>query len=245
LQTIKTCTASGLLTFMTSEKLRLEYVPLSTAVQWDWIENPKLHDVGGIIQSIQEYGFRDPPSFDATLGAFAQGNGRTKALALMRRDGRYERPRYIGETEDGEWAIPVFFGADSKSIAAAQAFALDANNLVLTGGNTEVWDILALYDRQQLAELTASLGDQGLVTLDDDSLQLLQDDDEEEIDPKRQEKWTFKIHFNAPRELLDELQGLMGPYFVPRSRRKLMPEFFTAMVRRYCEDSPVVYVEEP
>lgn len=234
-----------MLTTMT-EKLRLEYVPLGTAVKWDWVDNAKLHDTGGIIQSIQEYGFRDPPELDSTLaarGAFAQGNGRVKALALMQRDGRYERPRYIGETEDGEWAVPVLFGADSKSVAAAQAYALDANNLILTGGDTEIWDILALYDREQLAEITAALGDQGLVTLDDDSLALLEDDGEEEIDPKRQERWTFKVHFNAPRELLDELQGLMGPYFMPRSRRKLMPEFFTAMVRRYCEDSPVVVTE--
>lgn len=226
-----------------AEKLRLEYVPLSTAIQWDWIENAKLHDIGGIIQSIQEYGFRDPPELDATLGAFAQGNGRVKALALMQTDGRYERPRYIGETEDGEWAVPVLFGADSKSVAAAQAYAIDANALVLTGADTDLWDILALYDRQQLAEITAALGDQGLVTLDDDSIGLLLRD-EEVPDPKRQERWTFQVHFDAPRALLDELQGLMGPYFMPRSRRKLMPEFFTAMVRAYCEDSPVVVTSE-
>lgn len=228
-----------------SNRLRLEYVPLSTAVKWDWVDNAKLHDVGGIIQSIQEYGFRDPPELDATLadgGAFVQGNGRVKALALMQTDGRYERPRYIGETEDGEWAVPVLFGADSKSVAAAQAYALDANNLILTGGDTEIWDILALYDQQQLAEITAALGDQGLVTLDDDSIGLLLRDEEEAPDPKRQERWTFQVHFDAPRALLDELQGLIGPYFMPRSRRKMMPEFFTAMVRAYCEDGVPVIV---
>lgn len=224
-----------------AEKLRLEYVPLSTAVKWDWVENAKLHDTGGIIQSIQEYGFRDPPEYDATLGAFAQGNGRVKALALMQTDGRYERPRYIGETEDGEWAVPVLFGADSKSVAAAQAYAIDSNALVLTGGDTEIWDILAIYDRQQLAEITAALGDQGLVTLDDDSMALLRDDEEEVPDPQRQERWMFQVHFDAPRALLAELQDLMGPYFMPRSRRKLMPEFFTAMVRTYCKDElPVI-----
>jgi len=224
-----------------SNKLRLEYVPLSTAVKWDWVDNAKLHDTGGIIQSIQEYGFRSPPEVDATLGpAFSQGNGRVKALALMQLDGRYERPKYIGVTEDGEWAVPVLFGADSKSLAAAKAYAIDCNSLVVTGGDSDLWDIMALYDREQLAEITASLGDQGLVTLDDDCLAFLQDDDEEEIDPKRQEKWTFKVHFDAERELLDELLGLMGPYFMPRSRRNLMPEFFVAMVRKYCADRPVV-----
>ena len=213
-------------------KLRLEYVPLSTAVEWDWVDNAKLHDIGGIIQSIQEHGFRDPPEFDATLGAFAQGNGRVKALWMLAGEMAAERPRYIRETEGGEWAVPVLFGADSKSVAAAQAYAIDANNLTLTGGDTELWDLLALYDRDQLAETIEAIGEQGLITLDGDCMDIATAEPEGT-------RWSFRVDFDGETELLEELEDLMGPYFMPRSRRKLMPEFFTAMVRSYCTDGVV------
>ena len=65
--------------------LRLEYVPLRTCVLWD--DNPKRHDVGGIIESIQEHGFKDPPKYEPELndgkGGLGTGNGRmhcTQAL---------------------------------------------------------------------------------------------------------------------------------------------------------------------
>lgn len=85
------------------ERLEMRYVPLSTAVLWE--KNPKQHDMGAIIQSIEQNGFVDPPKFDAALGALVFGNGRTHALQIMARDGK-DRPRGILENEGGEWMRP-------------------------------------------------------------------------------------------------------------------------------------------
>ena len=64
-----------------SEKLESKYVRVRDAVRWE--SNPKRHDEPGLIDSINKYGFRDAPIWDATLGAIAGGNGRTHALLTM------------------------------------------------------------------------------------------------------------------------------------------------------------------
>lgn len=106
----------------TAEKLALRYVPLAQAKLWD--ENPKLHDIGALIRSIERHGFGDPPKYDAQLGGLVYGNGRTEALVLMRREGK-EPPRGVLKAEGGEWAVPIIFGFDAESKAAAVAFAID------------------------------------------------------------------------------------------------------------------------
>jgi len=219
--------------------IRLEYIPLSQAVEWDWLENPKAHDIGGIVDSIQRYGFRDPPEFDATLGSFVQGNGRVKALVAMH-DGGQERPLYIGATDDGQWAVPVIFGADAASESAARAFAIDANNLVVTGGDASFFDLMALYDRDQMAAI-AALATEPMVTLDAEALGILAGSDQKK-ESNGLQRWSFVVEFEGEEVLLEELEDLMGMYFMPRSKRKLMPEFFAAMVRSYCADQPVVIV---
>ena len=219
--------------------IRLEYVPLQQAQMWDWVQNPKEHDLGGIIDSIQRYGFRDPPELDATLDAFVQGNGRVQALAMMRVHGD-DIPKYIGEI-DGDWAVPVIFGADAESEAAARAYAIDANNLVLSGGNLGFSEILAIYDQEQMAAI-AALADEPMVTFDAEALSIIAGNEE----PARHNdltSWAFVVEFSGDVALRDELVDLMGTYFMPRSKRKLMPEFFAAMVRSYCADQPVVIVE--
>ena len=52
----------------------------------------------------------------------------------MRQEGK-EAPRGIAVLEDGEWVVPIIFGVDAASKAAAVAFAIDHNNLTLLGGN--------------------------------------------------------------------------------------------------------------
>lgn len=127
------------------DELRVEYVPLSTVVLWD--RNPKRHDIGGIVQSIERYGFKDPPKFEPKLndgkGGIVEGNGRTVCLAMMRDEGR-DPPRGI-LLNDGDWAVPVLFGVDAESERAAEAYAVDHNNLTMTGGDFDGFDIARMW----------------------------------------------------------------------------------------------------
>lgn len=150
---------------MTDERLTLRYIPLSQARRWD--DNPKRHDLEALVRSIETHGFGDPPKYDATLGALVYGNGRAEALERMHRAGK-EPPRGIGVAEDGSWAVPVIFGVDAVSRAAAVAFAIDHNQLTLLGGGLAVEDLLQIWDEAKLQEVLADTPDAGalLASLD-------------------------------------------------------------------------------
>jgi len=131
-----------------TEQLTLNYIPLSTAQRWE--RNPKKHDIGALVQSIELHGFRDPPAYDAQLDAFVVGNGRTEALQWMLLE-RRATPRGIGEIHDDagellDWAIPVLFGVDAKSKLAAEAYGVDHNNLTLSGGDFTVFDMARQWE---------------------------------------------------------------------------------------------------
>src|SRR4029077_16414845 len=108
----------------------------------------------------ETHGFGDPPKYDATLEALVYGNGRTEALERMRLAGK-ETPRGIGLLENGDWAIPIIFGVDAESRAAAVAFAIDHNNLTLLGGGLEVRDLLAIWDEEKLVQVLEETPDAG------------------------------------------------------------------------------------
>jgi ParB-like chromosome segregation protein Spo0J len=150
---------------MTDERLELRYIPLAQARRWD--ENPKRHALDALVRSIETHGFGDPPKLDSTLGALVYGNGRTEALERMRQAGR-EPPRGIGVTEDGDWAVPVIFGVDAESRAAAVAFAIDHNNLTMLGGGLGVEDLLQVWDEEGLQRVLGEIPDAGalLASLD-------------------------------------------------------------------------------
>ncbi len=147
------------------EKLKLRYVPLDQAQRWD--QNPKKHDISALIRSIELHGFGDPPKFDANLDGLVYGNGRTEALERMRQEGT-DPPRGIVRLDNGQWAVPVIFGVDAKSKAAAVAFAIDHNNLTLLGGNLEFTDLLSMWDEEGLQRVLADVPDAGelLASLD-------------------------------------------------------------------------------
>ena len=134
---------------MTSE-LTLKYVPLSKLTYWE--QNPKLHDIGAIAASITKHGFRDPLGWDCQLnggeGGVSEGNGRRETLARMKEQ-KSPVPRGILEA-DGDWLVPVLFGVDAESEAAAQAFAIDHNSLTMMGGAFTALDISKLYDTTYL-----------------------------------------------------------------------------------------------
>ena len=124
-----------------------------------WGGNPKRHDIGGIIRSIRRYGFREPLVFDATLGAVVSGNGRVKALRMMKEWGNI-CPRGIRE-EDGEWYVPVVIGNDARRRSEAEAYALDSNMLMVSGGETGLEDLVRLYDDRRLLDVLKGMADGG------------------------------------------------------------------------------------
>jgi hypothetical protein len=155
-----------------SERLELRYIALSQARRWD--DNPKRHDLPALVRSIETHGFGDPPKFDATLDALVYGNGRTEALEIMRKKSQ-QPPRGIAVLEGGEWAIPVIFGVDAKSRAAAVAFAIDHNNLTLLGGSLKFEDLLGIWDEDALQKVCKCIADAGalLTSLDGADLESL------------------------------------------------------------------------
>jgi hypothetical protein len=142
------------------ELLRVEYVPLDLAMIWD--DNKKKHSLPQLIASIERYGFKDLPKFEPRLnegrGGIVEGNGRFEALGEMRRKS-YPVPRGVQEL-DGQWLVPVLFGVDAASEAAAEAYGIDHNNLTLAGA-VDVYSMLSLWQDgfseqlQQLSEYDA------------------------------------------------------------------------------------------
>lgn len=141
---------------MSEEELKLQYIPLSHAKRWD--DNPKRHDLESLIRSIKTHGFGDPPKYDATLGGLVYGNGRTEALERMAAQS-CPPPRGILQRKDGEWAVPIIFGVDAESEAAAVAFAIDHNNLTLLGGDLDLTDLLTIWDEDGLRTVLQEVPD--------------------------------------------------------------------------------------
>jgi hypothetical protein len=131
-----------------SDLLRIEYIPLSRVRRW--YKNPKKHDLGAIAESIERYGFVDPPKFDPAIndgaGGLVYGNGRDEALEWMRAQGR-KLPRGIAYDEQlDEWCMPVVFGVDAASQAAAESLAVAHNNLTMAGGDFGPEDQARMWD---------------------------------------------------------------------------------------------------
>jgi hypothetical protein len=146
---------------MSADTLELRYVPLETLRRWD--RNAKLHDLGALVASIERHGFRDPPAFDAALnggeGGVVEGNGRGEALTLICAEGR-PAPRGV-VVEGGDWLVPVIFGLDAPSQAAAEAYGVAHNNLTLAGGDFTALDIAGLWEPAGYAALLEDLAQQG------------------------------------------------------------------------------------
>jgi hypothetical protein len=141
------------------EELRIRYVPLDTLVRWD--ANPKRHDLPQLIALIRRYGFKDPPRWEPALnggaGGIVEGNGRTDALSAMKAAGE-EPPRGIARTSEGAWYVPVVFGVDAESSAAAEAYGLDHNNSTLGGSGL---DPVVLWYQEAYASRVAALEQAG------------------------------------------------------------------------------------
>jgi len=236
-----------------NELLRLEYVPLATVALWD--RNPKRHDVGGIIESIERYGFKDPPKFEPALndgeGGIVEGNGRTVVLRMMQAD--YEKedkepPRGIA-LSDGDWAVPVLFGVDAASQGAAEAYAIDHNNLTMAGGDFDGFEMARLWDSSYVDMLPK--GKDAPVTVDGATMDVLlamrdiEDfmrpdfgdliesfDDPEKGKTPKDENW-FYVEFYGDDERWAEMSELVKPHLKGASFHELDNDFFYQLVRAH------------
>lgn len=197
---------------LTGELLQMHYVPVNQAVLWD--RNPKLHDIGAIISAIQEYGFRDPPAWDATLQGLAEGNGRTKALQSMQHD-NYSVPRGIAVNSDtGEWCMPILFGIDAESRQIAERYAIDHNNLTMTGGDFSMHDLAKMWDTDGYMDLLVdiNISDSELVSMDAQDIELMLAfyNSEEEIEEDDEPELPLP---NSDVEFSDEKGMTLSIYF--------------------------------
>ena len=190
-----------------SDALAIEYWPLSRVVKKRWTRNAKLHDIGKLCESIERYGFRDPIGYDATLDAFAEGNGRAEALVALKARGPVKGkpwpPRGIQNGSGSEWQVPILVGVDARTKYEAEAYALDHNNLTMSGGDFSALDMARMWDanlNQVLLDLAAN--DTFSVVMDSDTVDALvaaqagfgQADAEPQIDKAEElnRKWKVK-----------------------------------------------------
>lgn len=191
------------------------YIPIDKALNLRWIDNPKLHDLQAIWQSIEANGFRDKPAWDSNLtpvqgdansGALIFGNGRVEALHWGWKN-KQDVPDGVLHDDAGLWYVPCEFGLDSTSESAAQAFGIDHNSLTMSGGDFQASDMWRMYDRDTLAALGERIASDGngaeAITLDGETLNELRnyinpptppDDVGAQIDKaaELQEKWQVK-----------------------------------------------------
>ena len=110
------------------DTLSLKYVPLKTLAQWS--RNTKKHDLPTIIKSFERHGFKDSLKYEPALnngaGGIVEGNGRDQALKTMFNQNKNHPPRGIIQRGE-DWMVPVLFGVDSKSQAAAESYGIDHN----------------------------------------------------------------------------------------------------------------------
>jgi hypothetical protein len=148
--------------------VRIRLVPLSAVEKLSgvlWQDNAKKHDEKGLFDSIERFGFVDPPHWDATLndgrGGIVFGNGRTEsivsALIEARKNG-LEPPRGI-PTHEGEWLIPISFGVNQESEGEAIALGIDHNNLTVSGSEFSEFDIAKMWDMEGYVGLLSSIAD--------------------------------------------------------------------------------------
>jgi hypothetical protein len=138
---------------MTDDKPELIWMPVQQARGLLWADNPKMHDLGALMQSIQKYGIQELPIFDKTLGAIKAGNGRIEALALLEKQHPDNPPRGIVISDSGAWTMPVLGGVDAITTEQAIAYALDSNNLTLAGGDFTAVDMSRMWSKEYMAVL--------------------------------------------------------------------------------------------
>lgn len=198
----------------------LIWIRVQDAVKLLWKDNPKLHNIGDVAESIKKHGFQEIPKYDTHIGIKA-GNGRIETLAWMEHDKRFDLPRGLGkEKESGKWVMPLLVGTDAESIDLARSYAVDSNNLTMTGGDFTALDISRLWDQGKYLNVLKKLQvtETLPVSVDGDDLDLLskildfspfKDEDYEDIDEEHR-LTRVAVHIGNPEYYEAVLSALHG-----------------------------------
>lgn len=132
--------------------------------------NPKDHDLGAIIRSINRFGYVTPIVVDERTGLIVAGHGRVQALAAIKADGQ-DPPANVMTDEQGRWCIPIIRGISFNSDAELDAFLIADNQTSALGG----------WNEPELAALLQSLHEQDVALMevtgfDADDLQAMLDE---------------------------------------------------------------------
>ena len=194
------------------EELRIEYVPLNVVRLWE--DNSKKHNIPELIDSIEQHGFKDPPKYEPKLneeeGGIVEGNGRITALNEMSENG-HDIPRGIKANDEDEWLVPILFGVDALSEMDAVSYAVDNNNLVLTGAELNDLERAKIWEPGKYRETLSKLmeADRMPASVNERTLMMLADQEKikgEESDfldelkqfQKEQNKRREAIEFENP-----------------------------------------------
>jgi hypothetical protein len=128
---------------MGDDNRTIEYLPLADLITRLHPQNPKEHNIGGIIQAYQDHGYVEHGTLDNRTGLFLAGHGRTIALDMMKKQG-IAAPEGI-RVNGNDWLVPVNVGYSSKSDVQALAYLAASNQLTIDGG----WDEPALAELLQ------------------------------------------------------------------------------------------------
>lgn len=243
-----------------TDKPCIQWIRLPDAVKLLWVDNPKLHDIDLLIQSVKKYGFQELPKLDINLinragkrGAIKSGNGRIEALSKLREAGA-AAPRGIAiDDKDGEWVIPILTGTDGQSEQEALAYAIDANNLTVAGSGFTAYDIARMWDERYISQLKGLTdGNELPVSITDDILDtlLLQEatfkrpefdtviekfQSEVKGNAKGDEKWIY-IEFYGDDNAWEEVRRLLVGRFIMGSGHEINSQFFLDAIRFYLEN---------
>jgi DNA modification methylase len=113
--------------------MRLELVPLDQLATWPG--NPKAHDLDGLGESFDRFGFVEPVVFDEGTQRLVAGHGRRERLMAMKSQG-LPPPGRVELAGNGDWLVPVLRGVSFADAREAEAYLLASNRLVEAGG----WD---------------------------------------------------------------------------------------------------------
>jgi len=161
---------------------RIIWIAVREAAKLLWDENPKLHDIGSLVQSFEKYGFQELPKFDGKLpnvsggtGAIKAGNGRIETLAQMEKNGN-DLPRGIAKDKNtGAWVMPILAGVDAETIDIARAYAIDSNSLTISGGDFSLYDHFKMYDDEKLKKVLFMLAEnsEASIVIDRDAIDVI------------------------------------------------------------------------
>ena len=203
---------------------KIVWIRVQDAAKLLWNENPKLHDLGALITSIEKYGYQELSKFDknlinrsGTTGAVVAGNGRIEALSEMEKL-KKPLPRGLASLKDtGEWVMPVLVGVDQDNINKARAYAIDSNNVGLLGGDFTAVDMSRMWDTKTYMALLQGLSaeNEEPVSVDKDTIERLarvfnsdESGDEDKKDDESQDVVLIVIECDSEDERLEVMAKL-------------------------------------